>query len=394
MKIAVIAPTTIPSRRANTFQVMKMSQALVEIGHTVRLIAQPAVNMTATKANQSGSEWETLTEHYGLNPAARFEIQWLSAQDRLRRYDFGWRAMRLAKQWNADLLYTRLPQAGAIASRAGVPTVLEVHDLPQGKFGNLLFRWFVNGRGAYRLVVITRALADDLRTRFSLPEPENSDPARPFTIIAPDGVDLARYQDLPRPLAARQALGLARPKQFTAGYTGHLYAGRGANLILELAKRLPKVNFLIAGGEPGQVEHLAAECRAAGLENLALLGFISNTRLPLYQAACEALLMPYQRQVAASSGGDIARYLSPMKVFEYLACGRAILSSDLPVLREVLNPGNAILLPMADIDAWAAAIQNLQDNPDLCARLAEQAQREAQNYSWEARARRILQPAE
>ncbi|MCU0488754.1 MAG: glycosyltransferase [Anaerolineales bacterium] len=394
MKIAVIAPTSIPSRRANTFQVMKMSQALVEIGHTVRLIAHPAVKMTTTKANPSGPEWETLAEHYGLDPTVRFEIQWLSAQDRLRRYDFGWQAVRVARQWNADLLYTRLPQAGAIASQAGTPTVLEVHDLPQGKLGNLLFRWFVNGRGAYRLVVITRALADDLRTRFSLPELKNSDPAMPFTIIAPDGVDLARYQGLPRPMAARQALGLARPEQFTAGYTGHLYAGRGADLILELAKRLPEVNFLIAGGEPGQVEHLAAECRSAKLENLTLLGFISNTRLPLYQAACEALLMPYQRQVAASSGGDIARYLSPMKVFEYLACGRAILSSDLPVLREVLNPENAILLPMEDIDAWATAIRNLQENPVFCARLAEQARRDAQKYSWEARARHILEPVE
>jgi glycosyltransferase involved in cell wall biosynthesis len=130
------------------------------------------------------------------------------------------------------------------------------------------------------------------------------------------------------------------------------------------------------------------------LENLTLLGFISNTRLPLYQAACEALLMPYQRQVAASSGGDIARYLSPMKVFEYLACGRAILSSDLPVLREVLNPENAILLPMEDIDAWATAIRNLQENPVFCARLAEQARRDAQKYSWEARARHILEPVE
>jgi glycosyltransferase involved in cell wall biosynthesis len=394
MKIAVIAPTSIPSRRANTFQVMKMSQALVEIGHTVRLIAHPVAEKTAMQANQSLTESETLAEHYGLDPAARFEIQWLSAQDRLRRYDFGWQAVRVAQQWKADLLYTRLPQTGAIASQAGIPTVLEVHDLPQGKFGNVLFRWFVNGRGAYRLVVITRALADDLRARFSLPEYEKSNPARPFTIIAPDGVDLARYQDLPRPMAARQALGMARPEQFTAGYTGHLYAGRGASLILELAKCLPEVNFLIAGGEPGQVERLAAECRAAGLENLALVGFISNTRLPLYQAACEALLMPYQRQVAASSGGDIARYLSPMKVFEYLACGRAILSSDLPVLREVLNPDNAILLPAEDTGAWATAIRYLQDNPDFCARLAEQARRDAQKYSWEARARRILEPSE
>ena len=41
-----------------------------------------------------------------------------------------------------------------------------------------------------------------------------------------------------------------------------------------------------------------------------------------------------------------------MKMFEYMAAGRAILSSDLPVLREVLNEENAILLPPDEPAAW------------------------------------------
>jgi glycosyltransferase involved in cell wall biosynthesis len=121
-----------------------------------------------------------------------------------------------------------------------------------------------------------------------------------------------------------------------------------------------------------------------------LTGFVPNAELPQYQAACDVLLMPYQRQVAASSGGDISRYLSPMKLFEYLACERPIVSSDLPVLQEVLNPENAILLPGDDIDAWAAALQTLEADADLRRRLASRARQDAQQYTWEARAKKIL----
>ena len=100
--------------------------------------------------------------------------------------------------------------------------------------------------------------------------------------------------------------------------------------------------------------------------------------------------MPYQKRVAASSGGDISCYLSPMKVFEYLACGRAILSSALPVLSEVLTPQNSLLLPPDDLDAWTIALQNLRHAPEQRQRLAERARSDAQQYSWEARAQRIL----
>jgi glycosyltransferase involved in cell wall biosynthesis len=101
--------------------------------------------------------------------------------------------------------------------------------------------------------------------------------------------------------------------------------------------------------------------------------------------------MPYQRKVAASSGGDISRYLSPMKLFEYLACGRVILSSDLPVLTEVLNPENAILLPPEDVNTWVAGIQKVRDDPRYGLRLAERARCDALRYTWEARAARILE---
>jgi glycosyltransferase involved in cell wall biosynthesis len=308
----------------------------------------------------------------------------------LRRYDYSGRAVRWARQWQAELLYTRLPQAAAISSTLKMPTIYEIHDLPQGSANPWLFRRFLSGGGVRRLVVITRSLLEALARRFKVTlEP-------PLTVIAPDGVDLERFEHLPEPGEARLNLnqqlidGKPLPERFTAGYTGHLYAGRGKELLLELAERLPDVNFLLVGGEVEEAGRMRQEASRKGLANFFVTGFVHNAALPSYQAACEVLLMPYQAHVAASSGGDIAPFLSPMKLFEYLACGRAILSSDLPVLREALTEFNAVLLPPTDLNAWVSALQRLQADPQLRARLGEQARQDAPQYSWERRAQRIL----
>jgi glycosyltransferase involved in cell wall biosynthesis len=374
---------------------MKMAQALVKLGHQVRLVVP--LHGTAIESHS----WEYLAHTYGLI-GDRFPIAWLPVNPSLRSYDFGLKATRWAKHWGAELLYTRHPQAAALGSILSIATILEIHDVPQGIAGPWLFRCFLQGKGARRLVVITHFLADDLCQRFHLGLLDELDSA--FMVIAPDGVDLDRYTDLPAPVKARQALtsNLAvmdkqslsgdkfSPETFTVGYTGHLYPGRGSDLLLALAARLPDMTFLLVGGDPQVVFDLRQRAEGMGLHNLILTGFVPNAELPIYQAACEVLLMPYQTQVAASSGGDIGRYLSPMKLFEYLACGRAILASDLSVLQEILNPQNAVILPRDDLDAWVEALINLRDDIPRRMALGAQARQDAEMYTWEKRASRIL----
>jgi len=379
MKIELIAPSYLPARRANTIQVMKMAQALAVCGYSVEVIA-PDPRIQNSRVNEEERKWVNLAQHYGLE--IQFPVIWLPTQPGWRNYDFGLHAVQLARKSQADLIYTRLPQAAAIASQMGIPTIHEIHDYPHSLAARTLLHLFLSGRGARRLVSISQALIDDLKAGLGVRIQE------PFTITAPDGVDLNRYAALPFTGQARQELGLQ--DRFTVGYTGHLYSGRGIEFILDLATRLPEVNFLLAGGEPDSVQHWRGLAAQRQLTNLTLTGFISNTELPRYQAACEILLMPYRRHIAASSGGDIGRYLSPMKLFEYLACGRVILSSDLPVFREVLNSTNAILLPPEDHDAWVEAIQIGLQFPEQYARLSEQAQRDAQQYTWTARVQKIL----
>jgi glycosyltransferase involved in cell wall biosynthesis len=396
MKVAVIAPTLIPSRKANTLQVMKMSQAIAALGHQIHLIIPDELEPSG-KADRT---WESLANHYGLLNS--FPMTWLPARAELRKYDYAWRSVRWAKKWGADVIYTRLPQAAALAAYQRQATIYEIHDRPQGTMAPFLLRVFLLGSGVRRLIVISEALAGDLRTDFQFPHGSQ------FMKVLPDGVDLQRFDHLPAPEECRELIATElqekdletgsqfSPGLFTIGYTGNLYPGRGISMILDIAAHLPDINILIVGGEPGEIRNVEERVRDRKLENVTITGFVPNVELPRYQAACDVLLMPYQSRVSGSSGGNIGRYLSPMKLFEYLASGRAICSSDLPVLQEVLSPETAVILPPDDLQAWVGAVKNLKNNPELRNELAKNARETARLYTWKGRAEQILtgiQPA-
>jgi glycosyltransferase involved in cell wall biosynthesis len=330
-----------------------------------------------------------LAEEYGLD--SRFEVCWLSARQWARRYDYAWQAVWQARGWRAEGIFTRLPQAAALASLLGKTTFFEAHDLPRHAAAKW-FRLFLLGKGARRTIAISQALANDLLETFPTLRNFSAD----FLLVLGDGVDLTHYTPLLSPLQARQKLrqvGWELPDGFIAGYTGHLYRGRGSDMMIALADALREVHFLIVGGEIEQCHSLMQEFKARGLTNYTLTGPVIPLQVPLFQMASNVLLMPYQAQVAASSGGDIARYLSPLKLFEYLASARPILASDLAVFREILTDENAILLPPQELGAWEAALVMLLRNPQRCSELAEGARHTAEQHTWERRAERILSPA-
>ena len=371
MRVACIAISRIPSLSANSIRVMKVGQALTQLGHDVRLLVPETGEETS---------WDALARHYGLQ--VRFDLRRAPAWGPLRRWDFSAEAVRQSIRWRPDLWYVWPYQAAAALSQLGRATILEVHDRPVGAAGPSLFRLFLRGRGARRLLVITDALRNWLEVRYRRAlQP-------PFTLIAPSGVDLEAYAALPSPAEARARLGW--PEQFTASYTGHLYEGRGLELMVDLARRHPEFAFVWAGGEPEAVRAWKARLGEAKVGNLRLLGFVSQMDLPMVHAASDVLLMPYARAIAVSSGGDTAAFASPMKAFEYMAAGRPILSSRLPVFLEVLHPDNAILLEAEDLEAWDAALARVAADSGLRAHLGMIARRDAARYSWLERTRRAL----
>jgi glycosyltransferase involved in cell wall biosynthesis len=103
-------------------------------------------------------------------------------------------------------------------------------------------------------------------------------------------------------------------------------------------------------------------------------------------AACDVCAMPHPATRQFSS------YTSPLKLFEYMASGRALVASDLPGWADVVqHETHALLVPASDVKALAAAIQRLQGDPALCDHLGQTARTEAMtHYTWDARAASIL----
>jgi glycosyltransferase involved in cell wall biosynthesis len=371
MKIVCISASFVPSETANSIQMMKAVHALAQLGHNVTLLVPE---------NRPQSSIEDLQSFYGLSTP--FRIEQLHSASRRR---FFWEALRRATKLGPDIAYTWVPQSAVYALLHRMPVILELHDLPSGPAGPWWYRLFLWIPGRKRIMVITHALQLALENKYGKRlAPED-------TILAPNGIEPERFENLPAPQLARRQLGLAQSP--TVICTGHLYAGRGVELFLQLARGVPDAQFIWAGGKPEDVAHRKAQ--SAPQSNVTFTGFIPNDRLPLYQAAADVLLMPYGKNIGISSGGgNSAAISSPMKMFEYLAASRAIVASDLPVFREVLNERNAVFCPPDDVPAWTAAVRSLLDDPARREALSLQAKQDSRKYAWTERAKRALKDFE
>ncbi len=174
------------------------------------------------------------------------------------------------------------------------------------------------------------------------------------------------------------------------GFTGHFYKGRGMELLFALAGALPTVSFLWVGGTAEAVDEWRVRLQSTGTRNVVLTGFVENIRLPGYQAAADVLLMPYGSSISSSSGQDIAEVINPMKMFEYMAAERAILTADLPSIREVLDETCAVFCPPGEADAWKRALEDLLLDGERRATLARNPRRKVEEHSWLARAQHAL----
>ena len=399
MKIALITNSRIPSLTANSIQAMKVAQALMQLGHDARMFA-PAETEPVSQ--------QLLITHYGVRLIPPLEL--LPSISGLKRLDFIVHAQRAAQKFGAELIYTWLPQSAALALWMKYPVVLEMHADVTGLMGAWWLRQFWNAKGKKTMTVTTSALRNVLERSTKL-KLENE-----AVIVAPNGVELERYASLPSPSEARRQLNL--PDGLTVGFTGHIYPGRGAELLFELAKQMPRVNFLWVGGTPELVSFWKSKLAQGGVANVTMTGFVEHSRIPLHQAAADILLMPYSRTIEASSGQDIAEVINPMKMFEYMAAGRAIVCADISVIREILNDKNAVFVESSGgrvvlsgaersrrmyrdhnvgelenqrIGDWRLAIEALlADEPRRLA-LGAQARRDVERFSWVKREERVLE---
>jgi glycosyltransferase involved in cell wall biosynthesis len=383
VRLVYLANAQIPSRSTNGLQIMRMCEGFRRSGVDVTLVHP--YRLGNRPEGYDGDVWA----FYGIKDRFRrvtlpTPLNWrLSTMPWISRPVIGlplsaylaWRCRPGAAPFAC---YTRSLLGAWLALRArrlwGPKSAcrgifIELHDRPQqGR------DWIVLEQ-TDGVIAISAALRDYLID--TKPELEQ------HTWIEHDGVDLELVADSPiHPFEARRHLGLP-VEGFLVVYTGRVNEEKGAGVMLDAAELLRDraVHFLLVGKVYGE----ALNRRAADLENVTMTGFVRPSRVPTYLAAADVLVLPSTDEL------PYAAFTSPLKLFEYMAARRPIVASDLPVFHEVIRDGdNALLYPRANPAALAQAVQRLAEDPELRSSLGDRSHQDAQMYTWERRAARIL----
>jgi glycosyltransferase involved in cell wall biosynthesis len=162
-----------------------------------------------------------------------------------------------------------------------------------------------------------------------------------------------------------------------------------------MAKACTWADFHIVGGKEKDVGYWS-NCLNK-MDNIFLHGFIPPGEVDRYRISFDVLIAPYQYVVEVSTdksnrNSNIGNWISPLKIFEYMAAKKPIVASRLPVLEEVLTHGyNALLCNPTDIAEWKSALQTIRDDACLRDSLAQQAYKDfKKNYSWQIRGEKVL----
>ena len=346
---------------------MKMCAAFASNGHTVTLIAPSYPDSQATEQRE-------LFEYYGVPES--FQIARLARKrGRLSGYLYAVRAAFLIKRFSPDLVFSRNLLGSLAAILTNIPHVLELHHplFEESRVQSRMFHRLIKHSAFKRLIVITKPLKEIFQDTSNLRAEQ--------ILVAADGADLVELSD-------RQA---ASTEKIKAGYFGHLFQGRGIELLMDVAERCPEVDFHIIGGNSEDIERI--KNLAASQKNFQVHGFVDPGKAERLRQEMDILLAPYQRKVGLATGSmTTEKWMSPLKVFEYMASGKAIICSDIPVLRKVLqHDHNCILCVPDSAEEWSTAIHLLEKSSMLRVTLGEQAREDLEReYTWKIRANKVL----
>jgi len=380
MKISYLSTSTLISDSANSVHVTKMCQAFARQGHELTLHGLLGDGDEAAVFEYYSIESPiTVVRHDELADPIAGRL-WALRRLSPRLCTTGLPSTMFARHCltpliraaKPDLIYSRnLPWLTGLA--VSVPFIVESHKPPRSRLKRLVEARIYRRPNFRKLVVISDKLKELYVQAFPWLEDR--------IVVAHDAADD------PHP----DKYGESRQSGFNVGYVGHLYDGRGVDIILEVAKALPEATFHLVGGRKEDQCRLIA---SGASDNVIFHGHMPPHRLPDHYANFDAVLAPYQRRVSvAGNRDDTSAYMSPLKIFEYMSWAKPILCSDLPVLREVLDNGqNAVLLPPDSVTAWTDAVRRLLNDEKERKRLGAQARKDfLQYHSWSIRAKSVLE---
>lgn len=358
-----IANIRMPTEKAHGLAVMKMCEAFADRGVRLRLLVPFRHN----------DRDEDPFEYYGVRKV--FTIRKLPSIDYIHlfpRVGFVVQSLTFAASvfffclFSDDgLIYGRDDWSLLLLSLFKKNVVWEAHTAKRSIITKLLLKRCV------KLVVISQGLKDHF---ISLGHNASD------ILIASSGVDFSQFNFSQSEEDLREELSLPQDKKIIS-YIGKyktMGQSKGVEELVEIFKQIsedrPDLYLLVVGGDcDEEVEH------AQG--NIKMMKAVRPTQLPKYMAASDILVINYPRNDHFSS------FMSPLKLFEYMASGTPIVAASLPSIEEIVNDSSALLVSHEKI---GEGILTLANNPKKGEQLALRAREVVQEYTWKKRAERIL----
>ncbi len=366
MKIIYISFAELPSRAAHSIHIMKMCSAFAENGHDVTLFA-PQKNKINDK--------EGLYKYYDVRH--RFPITflpWKNIKGRSVLYAF--HAALKAKKMKPNIVYCRGLYGGFFSTIIGNHTIFEIHDDEDKHsiLGNFICGMIFEK--ALQVVTISEALYSYFRERY----PENAKKI----IVAPDGADPVRKNIEKISLEGNS-------EKIKIGYIGHMYKGRGVELIEKIAEKTKDIaDYYVVGGKEEDIVYWRKKTEK--LNNFYVKGFVPPSETVKFRNSFDILLAPYMKNVFTASRRDTSKWMSPLKLFEYMSSGKPVICSDISVLKEILKNGETAYLCSPDnVSEWVDVVEYYKTNKEDMKKVGMVAKKLfEEKYTWSARVRRIL----
>lgn len=165
-------------------------------------------------------------------------------------------------------------------------------------------------------------------------------------------------------------------------YTGSLFDWKGVQYLVEAARWLPGFRITIIGGEQHQIEKLRKYITPNGAEVIFHGHLPHKQTIELVNSSCIAVL--------PNRNDENSAFTSPLKLFEYMASGCAIVASDIQSIREIVGDSEVMWFEPANPKSLADAIKKLASDPQTARRMGERLRRKAYDYTWESRAKKQI----
>jgi len=362
----------VPSRSANSLQVIHMSSAFSKLVDNFELVTIGDLFLLFGINKFSIEKWYGIKNKFKITKIPfllRASYPFKKGLRYSRYYKFAPYYIILR---NPDFVYTRSIKMVKKLLSLKIKVILEWHTyVPKNFFKDSLFK----KSNFIGIVTISDLLANNFIQNGVL---------KKKILIIQDGVDLSLFKSKCDKKNARMNLGLDLNAKLVV-YSGHLYSHKGIPLILNLAKEIKDVTFLLVGGWEEDIISIKNECKKRNLSNVIVAGYVNQSRIAQYLFSADVLILPNSNNHYQSES------TSPLKLFEYMAVGRPIIASSLKNILNVLEDRrNSLLVKPDSVKAFKSAILEIFNNRNLAEYIAKNANKDSKKYSWIERAKQIF----